>query len=87
MKRYLRSHLPKEAYETKPTIDDVQRAFSSGLKWQNLKGNRCPKCDSGWFTGLIKKINSSGEVILVHRCDFKIRETKYNEIMKKLENE
>lgn len=46
------------------------------MKWRNLKNNKCPQCGKDWaFT--LKSENG----MMTHGCGFKIRESRYQEIV------
>lgn len=46
------------------------------LNWWNLKKNRCPQCGKDWAFDL-----TAVDGILAHGCGFKIRESRYKEIV------
>lgn len=50
--------------------------YSHRMKWSNLKENKCPKCNKDWVFDLELR-----DGIMAHTCGFKIRESKYKEIL------
>ncbi len=46
------------------------------MKWSNLKKNKCPKCDKDFMDSLIPN-----PFMFEHACGFKIRESKYRQIV------
>lgn len=52
------------------------------MKWYLLKQNRCPKC-GGDFTDAIMNARTlpSGDKVYRHKCEFRITEKRYKEIV------
>lgn len=50
------------------------------LKWQNLKNNRCAKCNKDFAVGLTVESNMT-DTMFTHRCGFKISERMFNKIV------
>lgn len=50
------------------------------MKWSNLKNNKCPQCNRDFIVGL-KTYPVNNEQMLAHGCGFKIRESRYSEIV------
>ena len=46
----------------------------TNMKWSNLKEYKCPKCG--------KDLKKEDKLISCTYCDFKIKESRYNEIVK-----
>ena len=52
------------------------------MKWNNLKINKCPKCNKDWSLTLKEeKTGAFGLKMLIHDCGFKIYERRYREIL------
>jgi len=52
------------------------------MNWFNLKKNKCPKCDRDFINGLVTVAG-----MLIHEpCGFKIRESRYQEIVSSMVN-
>lgn len=52
------------------------------MNWKNLKDNKCPKCNKDWAFDL-----TVVDGLLAHGCGFKIRESRYKEIVTSMTNE
>ncbi len=52
------------------------------MKWWNLKRNKCPQCSKDFVLGL-----TTVDGLLAHECGFKIRHTRYNEIVADMVNQ
>lgn len=47
------------------------------MKWENLKNNKCPKCNRDIVTGLtVDPVKN----MLKHKCGFQISEAKFKEL-------
>ncbi len=46
------------------------------MQWWNLKRNKCPQCGKDWVFDL-----TAVDGLLAHGCGFKIRQTRYNEVV------
>lgn len=52
------------------------------MKWQNLKQNKCPKCERDIWRGLeVSDIIGTFDRMMRHSCGFQIRESKYRQIV------
>lgn len=56
------------------------------MNWKNLKNNKCPKC--GKDTAIASPYEYSPlSKVLAHPCGFKIRESRYKEIVTSMTNQ
>lgn len=69
-----RAGLPRGAYAK--SLDEVVAPYRTGMSWNMLKHNRCPKCLKDWAYDLTQDRD-----ILVHGCGFAIREKRYAQIV------
>lgn len=57
------------------------------MKWSNLKENKCPQCDKDFTKGMLVTMeedflgDTPAEKFISHSCGFKIRESRYSQIV------